>query len=385
MAPSTSDSARAGRLPFVQREVLLLGVLSAVAIAAFFVTRAVAANNRDMSRRDAAEWYSRGNRALVQGRVEEAIDSFRRAMVRDRENKTYALSLARALASHHDNAAARSLLLTLRDATPEDAEINLELARLAARDGDVDAARRFYHSAFYAAWPGDLADARRSVRLELIRFLLMEHDAARALPELLAAASELPDQPAAHVATGQLFAQAGDDNHALEQFQRALLLAPDDATVLANAGQAAFRVGQFAKARDYLRRAPPSPEVTATLALVEQVLADDPLAPRLGAGERTRRLMSNLEYARQRLDACGAASPSSAQGAASQSALVDEAANFATDTRTSRKAAIDQDSLEAGVDLVDRIASYNATHCAPLMPRDQALLLISRRHTGGAR
>src|ERR1041384_8685263 len=118
MTPTRDDSAGVGRTTFVHREALLLGVLSAIAIAAFFLTRAVAANNRDMSVRDAATWYSRGNQSLAQGRVEDAIDSFRRAMVRDRENKTYALSLARALAAHQDNAAARSLLLTLRDSTP---------------------------------------------------------------------------------------------------------------------------------------------------------------------------------------------------------------------------------------------------------------------------
>src|SRR3954467_7594346 len=109
MTATTDDSAGGGRTTFVHREVLLLGILSVVAIAAFFLTRAVAANNHNMSLRDAAEWYSRGNQALAQGRVEGAIVSFRRAMVRQRDNKTYALALVRALASHHDNAAARSL------------------------------------------------------------------------------------------------------------------------------------------------------------------------------------------------------------------------------------------------------------------------------------
>jgi Tfp pilus assembly protein PilF len=385
MASSRDDSARVGRAAFVHREVLLLGVLSAIAIAAFFLTRAVAANNRDMSLRDAAEWYAQGNRALVQGRVENAIDAFRRAMARDRENKTYALSLARALASHQDNAAARSLLLTLRDATPEDAEINLELARLAAREGDVDGARRFYHSALYAPWPIDLTDARRAVRFEFIRFLLMHHDPAHALPELLAATPELPDEAAAHVTTAQLFAEAGDQNHALEQFQRALQLARDDAKALAGAGQAAYQLGQFTQARDYLNRAPRTPDVAATLALIDEVLADDPLAPRIGSRERARRLMANLEYARQRLEGCFTGSPSSAQRPPENASLDDEATDFATNTFKSGTAAIDQDSLETGVDLLDRISSYIATHCAPMTPRDQAQLLISRRHTGGAR
>ena len=50
-----------------------------VASAAFFLTRAVAASNRDMSLRDAAEWYRRGQQEMQAGQVDDAIDAFRRA------------------------------------------------------------------------------------------------------------------------------------------------------------------------------------------------------------------------------------------------------------------------------------------------------------------
>ena len=43
------------------------------------------------------------------------------------------------------------------------------------------------------------------------------------------------------VEVGQLFASAGDNGHALDQFQRALRLAPDSGDALAGAGQAAFQ------------------------------------------------------------------------------------------------------------------------------------------------
>ena len=222
----TSDTVE--RAALIHREILQLGVLILVAVAAFFVTRAVAVSNRDTSLRDAAEWYRRGQQQIEAGRVDDAIDSFRRATVRDRNDKRYALALAHALALNGDNDAARGALLTLRESAPEDPDINLQLARLAAGQPDVTEALRFYHNALYAPWPVEQADARRRVRFELIGFLLTHDQTSRALSELLAMNTDLPDDPALRLEVAQLFAKAGDHGHALDQFQRALRLAPDE-------------------------------------------------------------------------------------------------------------------------------------------------------------
>ena len=47
------------RSAFIHQEILKLAILIALAIAGFFVTRAIAASNRSMTLRDAAEWYAR--------------------------------------------------------------------------------------------------------------------------------------------------------------------------------------------------------------------------------------------------------------------------------------------------------------------------------------
>jgi tetratricopeptide (TPR) repeat protein len=103
-----------------------------------------------MSVRDAVEWYRRGLGQLDAGHAEDAIDSFRRATVKYRDEKRYALALARALASTRQYEAARRALLALREAAPEDPDINLQLARLAADRQDVTEAIRYYHHALYA-------------------------------------------------------------------------------------------------------------------------------------------------------------------------------------------------------------------------------------------
>jgi len=377
---TSADHAEQAAL--IHREVLQLIILMLVAVAGFFVTRAVAANNRAMSLRDAAAWYTRGQQALQAGRVDAAIQAFRRATLRNRYNKEYVLALARALAANHDDDSARSVLLALRESAPENVDINLELARLAAHRQDVTEALRFYRNALYAPWAPELQDTRRSVRLELIRFLLTHDQSDRALSELLAVASDLPDDLAAHVQVGQLFAGAGDYAHSLDQFRRALHLDGGNAQALTGAGESAFHLGQYAVALAYFRRAPDTfDDVAASREVAERVLADDPLANRIGATERRRRLTSDLAYARERLAACTPGA--SGQTPDDRVALAGEGEDLAT--RLEQTTVLDLDTIEAGADVVARMTRYVAQTCGSPTPRDRALILIGRQHAGVAK
>ena len=380
MSTSNADrgaDARHGPDAFIHREILQIGVLMLIAIVAFFVTRAVAANNRETTLRDAEAWYQRGQRLMSAGRLEEAISSLRRASVRNRYERKYALALANALERNRDTEAARAALLTLREASPEDAELNLALARLAAQRQDVTEALRFYHNALYAPWPTDSARDRREVRFELVDFLLQHKQQGRALSELLAIAADLPDEPAVHVRVGQLFARAGDSRQALNQYEHALRLAPADKNALAGAGRTAFTLGDYLQARNYLRRAPGDvDDVARTREIVDVVLSSDPLASRIGSAERRRRLSASLAYVDGRLKGC-----SQVGGAAegnSTATLQEEIASLHEQLKPS--AVIDQDSIEAGVDLFGRIEQHLARACPPLTTHDQALALIARSH-----
>jgi tetratricopeptide (TPR) repeat protein len=380
-APSSATD-EAAQAASIHREVYQVFILVAVAIAAFFLTSAVAASNHAMSLRDAEEWYGRGQDALGAGRIDEAIDDLRRAAVRNRTDKSYVLALAHALTLNHDDEAARSVLLTLRDSAPENTDINLALARLAAHRQDVTEALRFYHNALYAPWPAEMVDVRRRVRLELVRFLLAHAQAGRALAELIAASADVPDNPTARVEIAQLFAQAGDNEHALQQFQVALRLDPDDTAALAGAGKSAFQSGKYALARGYLRRVPDDVgDVADARQIVEFVLTRDPLASRIGTVERRRRLVSNLTYARERMIAC--VSQARAGETNADAALVQDANDFADQIEGT--APLEQDTIEAGVDLVSRIAGRIAASCPPTNALDRALVLIGREHGGDAR
>jgi len=63
----------------VRRDILLLVLLSAIAVALFLFTRAMAAKVREMDARVAAAWFGEGERQVRTGDMGSAIDSFRKA------------------------------------------------------------------------------------------------------------------------------------------------------------------------------------------------------------------------------------------------------------------------------------------------------------------
>ena len=349
-----------------------------MAFAAFFVTRVIAANNRATTLNDATRWYQRGQQQLAAGEVADAIDSYRRARLRNRGEKTYALALARALAVHGDTAGAQNALVALRQSWPEDAVVNLELARLAVARKDVLEAVRFYQNALYAPWPTEQADRRRQIRMEMVDFLLAQNEAARAIPELIALGMDMRDLPQTHLELAYRFAKAGDQARALDQFERALRRDPDNTTALAGAGRAAFALGNYVRAARYLRTAPPDSSALKELQeVINWVLYADPLAPRIAFATRARRLQDNFTFAERRLQSC-------LQKRAGVPHGNDEAALQAEAKQLRRRlrlpGARSDATLDAGVNLIYRIERAVVQNCPPATARDRALILIGERH-----
>jgi tetratricopeptide (TPR) repeat protein len=362
----------------IRREILQLVVLALAAAGTFFLTRSVASANRRESLRDAAQWFERGQAGLATGDVERAIDSFHRAMVRNRGEQGYGLALAGAMAAKGQDASARQVLLSLRESAPDAPEINVQLARLAAKRPDVTEAVRYYHNALYAPGTSERPPARRELRLELIRFLLAQRQPARGLSELFALSADLPDEAAPHVEAGQLFAQAGDERRALDQFQRALRIAPAENDALAGAGMAAATLGDYGLAQKYLGSISGETEaVRETRDMVEAVLRRDPLAARLRSSERLRRVHANLAYASERFASCRIAATT---GPADDADLRLQDAAGAFEAELKRRGTRDQDAIEQGVELASRLAVRLGQACPPATALDRALVLIGRRH-----
>lgn len=363
----------------LRRDVLLLTLLALCAGALFVLTKAVAAREAVIETRVAAIWYEDGLRKLQTGSIDGAIESFRNSTAIDRNNGTYALALADALAAGNHNVEAKQALLHLREADPTNAQINLHLARLAVKTGDVQDAVLYFHSALDGMWTGpEVTAQRRNVRAELIHFLIERQDESRALSELLVLDSELPDSADLHAKTGKLFLTVEDPRHALNDFTEALRLDAHNADALSGAGAAEFQLGDYQKARHYLEEATAHGESSAAtaqlLSLVRMVALYDPLAFGLSIEERQRRLSLDLAQATQRLDAC-----ESKGGTKDLDELKSEAAALqsAIDSRTGFR---DPGLISSGLGLIDRIEDAANSRCGPAAGVDEVLLLISRKH-----
>ena len=150
------------------------------------------------------------------------------------------LRLAQALAAAGRDAEARAHLLTLREGTPGDGLINLELARLAARDADVPHAAQYYRDAIEGAWDRAPDTRRREARLELADLLVRHGPPAAAEGELIALAADLPPDPGLHVRVGDLLMEAQQVRRAFDVYTAALRLDPASVRAAQGAGESAF-------------------------------------------------------------------------------------------------------------------------------------------------
>jgi tetratricopeptide (TPR) repeat protein len=357
-------------------EIIKLVALIAITSVAFVATRTFANRTIAVGLEDAAEWHEIGQASLQAGDVAAAVDAFRRAANQDRENKTYGVALADALAMDSQSVQAERILLGLRENEPEDPGINLDLARLAATRGDVPTAVRYYQSALYA--PPQDEDGPRQIRLELVRFLLQHDQQERALSELIAAVDDLGDETWRRVLVANLLLEAGDPSRALEQFEAALADEADNRDAAAGAGRAAYELGDYAVAVRHLRSAGDAAGLADIRVTAELVLERDPLAPRIRASERQRRLTENLVHVRMRLETCLPPVP-----APPTPEVAELAQAIGEIERRIARTPGDPDLVDDGVALVHRTGRFLESRCGIVEPLDRALLLIGERHLDG--
>jgi tetratricopeptide (TPR) repeat protein len=357
------------RARMVHREFVGLIVLILACTIGLVLTRAAARSNREMHRNDAVRWYQQAQQSTAAARPTDAVAALRHAVAIDRDNAVYRLALAGALAAEGQDDAARQVLVNLRQLTPENPEINLQLARLEARRQNVSAAVGYYQNALHGGWPADHLDQRSGVRIELVEYLLRQGQRSRALSELLVFSSNLPDDAASQQMIGRLFLTAGEPGRALEHFNRALRVAPDD-DARGGAAEAAFAAGDYARTRTYLRALRSgSPRLADLRRVVEVILTGDPLAARLKLDERIRRLHVGLEQLGLRLGACSAVAEPLRQE------LVDFA-EAATPSRIRR----DSGLIDQGVDLIGRAGQTAEERCGAGSATDRGWLAIAKRH-----
>jgi predicted Zn-dependent protease len=370
--------------PFI---LLLLTLAAASGFAA--VSHLVARFNANQQARG-RRLYEMGLIAANDGRFEDAIAAFRAALTCDPTNSRYQLSLARALRDSNDPRLleeAESYLVALWQRTPQDAAVNLALARVAAHRGSIEDATRYYHNAMYGVWNANADSNRNKARIELIQFLLQKGAVAQAESELLALTTSLPPEPAAHLQAAQLFSQAHDYGGALAQYREVLRFDPSNRAALAGAGEAAYNSGNYATAQHYLEEAakadPDDAKTRQLLAISDLVLRTNPFHSHISDAERNRRISAAFERAQTRLGECAEKNGVnlSGSGNAPASPLFTLQARWTAEKPDLQKLRLpaESDLPDTIMDVVFEIEQQTAAICGTPQGPDLALLLISQK------
>jgi len=369
----------------LRRETLLLlcfVLLGVLFTATGFVVKFYHAHEKAL----AEEWYQRGEAMLAENKPQDALTDFRTALFHDEGNARYQLRLAQALVASGHLEEARTYLTRLWQTDPASGPVNLELARLAIRRGDVAQVISYYHNAIDGVWQGASEQQRRHLRQELCEYLIEHGRRTEAVAELMALSSETPDDPSLRTQVGDLFLKAQDYDSALKEFRRSLNLDRKQAAAWAGAGKAAFEMANYRAARIYLTRAldldPKDADSARMLEMTDRVLEIDPFDRFVSTQVRRRRVIFAFQHALTRMEACAQTHGEDLSIAPPQTELQKLYASALKMKPEMREQILrrNPDLIDSAMALVFQTEQVVARQCGPPHGIDQALLLIAQKN-----
>jgi len=300
---ASKDEVRVAKRRLLLHDSFVFVGLTLISIALFLVTLFLFRSFSSHRVKLAQRWYARGVKDLAENHAEQAVASLRAALDYAPGDHDYELLLAQALGQAGDTDEAEAYFLTLWETEPGSGPLNLQLARLAAKKGREADAIRSYRASIYGTWEGDGSVRRREVRLELVRHLMSKQDLATAKSELLIAAGNAPDDSAIKGGIADLMMQAGDFGSALVQYEKILVGDPKNLHALQRAGEAAYRLGHYASAEEFLAVAASDSGSGGMLGKARRILELYP-AGDISNAERVSRILHLREIAQSRWKAC---------------------------------------------------------------------------------
>lgn len=334
----------------------------------------------------ADQWFANGEADFRAGNVKKALTEYRNALAFSPSNTTFQFHLALAFAADGQLPEARAYLLPLLSESPGSGEINLALARVAAKQSKVQDAMLYYNSAIYGEWSDQPIEMRWKVRKELCEFLLSHGGPSQADSALVALDDNTPPGDVAkQEAAAPLLSKGQLWSRALDEFRSILEKDRNDPAALEGAGVAAFQLRDYSQAIEYLSRLPreksETPEISAMLETARQIEEDNPFLPRLTTGEKARRAARALEIAVSHAQAClGANGAARATAAAPHSELPVLLATAQENDKewNERNFARDPDLVNAAMSLVFRLENSAARSCGQPMDENHALWIIGQ-------
>ncbi len=300
------------------RDTGALGTLSVLIVVLSFVTYLLFHSFTSHRQMLENRWRQRGEAAMSAGKPDVALNDLHAALAYAPDDRGLQIELAMALAAAGKTQEAQTYFNTLLEAEPGNGMINLQLARLAIRQGHAQEAVDSYQSAVDGTWNGDAFTRRRDIRLELAKFLIAQRRFPEARSLLLIASGNGPDNPPLQLMIGGMLEQADDPSDAIDVYHKAIQARGANGTIRLHAlegeAHAAMTLGRFAQARTWLSGATADPafarqdELTRNTVHAELQTANGELAlvPMLSLppAERARRIARIAGIAQSRLPAC---------------------------------------------------------------------------------
>ena len=199
--------------------VTLFAITALLAVLTNYLYQSYASHQVELANR----WLERGEQAMRDGKPQAAIDALSSALAFAPSDRNTEIKLAEALASAGRLQEAAVYFNALLESQQGSGLINLQLARLAARQHNVNQAIEDYQRAIYGNWEGDGYVRRRDVRFELINYLIAHQLLDRARSELLVASGNAPqDDISIQLDIARMMEQAQDPSDALHLYKTIL-------------------------------------------------------------------------------------------------------------------------------------------------------------------
>jgi tetratricopeptide (TPR) repeat protein len=319
--------------------------------------------------------YADALRLRNEGKLDEAIEAFRKAHALERRDPEYELALVDALISAKKTDQAELLIRDALERQPNDGRANLLAARLMTAKTRPADAESYYHRAVYGDWPSDAAAHRVSARMELTDFLAQRGKQRELLAELLPLQEQARSNPAAEHHVAELFLAAGSPSHAADEYRALIKENPKDVEAYEGLGEAELQLGEYRSARDAFlvcaAQRPDDPSIHRRLELSNTLMELDPTPRTLTSMERYRRSLRILDLARSDLERCAANHP------ALDSEEIRQLLASADDMLAKQSPSGITDKLENALGLVEKIWRVRTKFCGEAVsPDEEPLRLI---------
>ena len=291
--------------------ITLFAITALLAVLTNYLYQSYSSHQVELANR----WLQRGDQAMRDGKPQAAIDALSSALAYSPSQRSTQIKLAEALASAGRTQEATVYFNALLESQQGSGLINLQLARLAARQGNTSQAIEDYQRAIYGNWEGDGYVRRRDVRFELINYLISHQLMDQARSELLVASGNAPeDDISVLLEIARTMEKAQDPSDALHIYKTVLHRHPTMQEALDGAGRTAFELGRYLEAKRYLARALESSGVDRDQAIeltedrnqlneATRLLLLYP-SSRLNPRERNNRILTDRKLAMARLAEC---------------------------------------------------------------------------------